>query len=157
MGGRSSPARAITQPIKKVVEEVKKKPAESAGKFLGGIPSVLASEGFKATTGKKADAFFNPIGTAAGAAGEKFVDQPKAMAKQHKEDMARASLDQQRQLDDFNRQSAQTSAEEAAADRLISDRAAQRRRRAKSGREATILSQKLGESGVEGRKTLLGL
>jgi hypothetical protein len=113
---------------------------------------------FNQATGRNAgDLLFNSAQLIPAKLGEKYVDAPKNEKKQFKADMARAQAEQEASLNEFNKNKAQSDAEAAASENLLSARATQRRRRAKSGREATILSQKLGESGAEGRKTLLGL
>lgn len=157
MGGSSSPTRVIKKEVDKIKEDIKNKPAESATKFVANPFGEIASRTFTAATGKKADALFNPVGTALGNVAEKYVDDPKLQAKEFKAQQAKAAAEQQASINEFNRNKAQSDAEAAASDKLISDISAQKRRKAKAGREATILSQKLGESDATGRKSLLGL
>lgn len=149
--------KIVSAPVKQIKEEYKENQLKTVANALNPLGYATAKM-FNQATGRNAgDLLFNSAQLIPAKLGEKYVDAPKNEKKQFKADMAKAQAEQEAALNEFNKNKAQSDAEKAASENLLSDRAAQRRRRAKSGREATILSQKLGDSGSEGRKTLLGL
>lgn len=144
---------------KKVVETVKDLPKSAEKAIEYGVNPIGAGLGdaFTLATGKNADLLFNPLGSSAGEVGETFVDKPKAI-KEAEEQAARQAEDlRNRTKAELEGRQAQEKAESEASKRLSRARRAQTSRRGGTGRSSTILTNKLGGSASQGRKTLLGL
>ena len=144
---------------KKVVESVKEIPksAEKAIEYGINPTGALMSDAFTGITGKNAELLFNPLGSAAGEVGETFVDKPKAIKEAEKQAAAQAEDLRNKTKAELEGRQAQEKAESEASKRLSRARRAQTSRRGGTGRSSTILTNKLGGSASQGRKTLLGL
>jgi len=157
MGFFKKLGKAFVEPVKQIKEEYKENQAKTVVNALNPL-GYASGKIFNKMTGRNAgDLLFNSAQLIPAKLAEKYIDTPKNEKKEFRANMAKAQAEQASALETFNRNKAQSDAEQAASDELLSARAAQRRRKAKSGREATILSQKLGESDSGTRKSLLGL
>lgn len=122
----------------------------------------IASPGGKLienVTGSEAvGTFVNPLGKAAGTAGDLFVDAPKRQAKAA-QSAANRQLDAQRTAKrELELREAEEQAQEAATTARSEARRRQLSTRKSTGRASTILTSNLGTSGGSGaRKSLLGL